>query len=146
MSVLRKSEVLGDHGVCFAGQVESFTDKEMTNKTRFWLDKNLFNAARQELVDRSIDFSSGTFVTVNGASGTAERGSFLKKKFNGICENMEGAAIARCCEMHALSMLEVRVISNMVEDRPGTPWRLEEACSRAGYIAALLVDRLKERL
>ncbi len=143
---LAESEVLGDHGVCYGGRVEAFADKEMTDKTRFRLDKNLFNAARQDLVDRSIDFSSGTFVTVNGASGTAERGTFLKNKFNGICENMEGAAIARCCEMYALSMLEVRVISNMVEDRPGAPWRLEEACSRAGYIAALLVDRLKEQL
>lgn len=143
---LAESEVLGDHGVCFAGRVESFADSEMTNKTKFMLDKNLLYAARQELLDRAIDFSSGTFVTVNGASGTAERGIFLKNKFNGICENMEGAAIARCCEMYSLPMLEVRVISNMVEDRPGAPWRLEEACSRAGSIAALLVDRLKERL
>ncbi len=143
---LAESEVLGDYGVCFADRVESFADQGMTEKTTFTLDKSMFNTARQELLDSVIVFSSGTFVTVNGASGTAERGIFLKKKFNGICENMEGAAIARSCEIHALPMLEVRVISNMVEDRPGAPWRLEEACSRAGSIAAMLVDRLKERL
>ncbi len=143
---LAESEVLGDYGVCFADRVDSFADREMTDNTRFTLDKNMLDTARQELLDRAIVFSCGVFVTVNGASGTAERGVFLRKKFNGICENMEGAAIARSCEMYALPMLEVRVISNKVEDRPGAPWRLEEACSRAGSIAAMLVDRLKERL
>ena len=143
---LAESEVLGDYGVCFTDRVEPLADQEMADKTMFRLDKKMFTTARQELLDRAIVFSSGAFVTVNGASGTAERGIFLQKKFNGICENMEGAAIARSCEMYALPMLEVRVISNMVEDRPGAPWRLEEACRRAGSIAAMLVDRLKECL
>ena len=144
---LAESEVLGDYGVCFADRVESFADKQTAGKAEFILDNDLIEVARQELFSKAIQFSSGTFVTVNGASGTAERGLFLKKKFNGICENMEGAAIARCCEMYSLPMLEVRVISNMVEDRPGSPWRLEEACSRSGHLAALLADRLtKERL
>ena len=89
---------------------------------------------------------SGPFVTVNGASGTAERGRFIKRRFKGICENMEGAAIARCCEMFALPMIEVRVVSNMVEDRPGEPWKLKEACSRSGYLASLIVHRLKDLL
>jgi len=143
---LAESEVLGDYGVCYGNQMEPFADRELTGKMQFRLDRDLLNCARQELIDNKLDFFTGPFVTVNGASGTAERGRYIKETFNGICENMEGAAIARCCEMFSLTMLEVRVVSNMVEDRPGEPWRLEEACSRSGYIASLIVDRLKDRL
>lgn len=143
---LAESEVLGDYGVCYGNQMEPFADRELTGKMHFTLDKDLLNDARQELIGNKLDFYTGPFVTVNGASGTAERGRFIKNKFNGICENMEGAAIARCCELFSLPMLEVRVVSNMVEDRPGEPWRLKEACSRSGYITSLIVDRLKNRL
>lgn len=142
---LAESEVLGDYGVCYGNQVKPFADPELTGKIQFTLDKDLLNYARQELNGNNLNFFTGPFVTVNGASGTAERGSFIKKTFNGICENMEGAAIARCCEMFSLPMLEVRVVSNMVEDRPGKAWRLKEACSRSGYIASLIVDRFKDR-
>ncbi len=141
-----ESEVLGDYGVCYGNRVESFADPKMAGKTKFMLDNDLLSAARQKLTDAAIDFSSGSFVTVNGASGTADRGRFLKKKFNAICENMEGAAIARCCALYSLPMLEMRVISNMVEDRPGVPWEIKDACRRSGHVAALIVNALKERL
>jgi futalosine hydrolase len=143
---IAESEALGDYGICYGDRVESFVDQDMAGKTKFMLDKDLLKAAREKLNDAAIDFSSGAFVTVNGASGTADRGRFLKKKFGAICENMEGAAIARCCAMYSLPMIEVRVISNMVEDRPGAPWKIKDACCRSGHIAALVVDGLKEKL
>lgn len=143
---LAESEVLGDFGVCYGNQIEPFADQELAGKMEFTLNNDLLDCARRELSDKKLDFFSGPFVTVNGASGTAERGRFIRRRFKGICENMEGAAIARCCEMFALPMIEVRVVSNMVEDRPGEPWKLKEACSRSGYIASLIVHRLKDLL
>ena len=143
---LAESEVLGDYGVCYGNEVEPFADQELAGKMEFTLSNDLLDCARRELSDKKLDFFSGPFVTVNGASGTAERGRFIKRRFKGICENMEGAAIARCCEMFALPMIEARVVSNMVEDRPGEPWKLKEACSRSGYIASLIVHRLKDLL
>ena len=143
---LAESEILGDYGVCYGNEVEPFTDQELAGKMEFTLSNDLLDCARRELSDKKLDFFSGPFVTVNSASGTAERGRFIKRRFQGICENMEGAAIARCCDMFSLPMAEVRVVSNMVEDRPGEPWKLKEACSRSGYIASLIVHRLKDLL
>lgn len=141
---LAESEILGDYGVCYGNQVEPFSRPDLTGKTKFMLSEALLNYARTELAERQLDVFTGAFVTVNGASGTAARGRFMKSRFNSICENMEGAAIARCCDMFSLPMVEVRVISNMVDDRPGAPWKLKEACSHSGYVASLIVEKLKE--
>lgn len=64
----------------------------------------------------------GKFVTVSTCSGTSLRGEELKKLFGGICENMEGAAIAHTALLYDTPCLEVRGISNMVEDRDISKW------------------------
>jgi futalosine hydrolase len=64
----------------------------------------------------------GKFVTVSTCSGTSIRGQELENRFNGICENMEGAAIAHTALLYDTPLLEVRGISNMVEDRDISKW------------------------
>lgn len=64
----------------------------------------------------------GKFVTVSTCSGTTMRGDELEKRFGGICENMEGAAIAHTSLLYDTPFLEVRGISNMVEDRDISKW------------------------
>ena len=55
---------------------------------------------------------------------------------------MEGAAAARVCQQFALPLLELRCISNLVEDRNLHNWRLREACVRCGEVAAAVVKGL----
>jgi futalosine hydrolase len=64
----------------------------------------------------------GKFITVSTCSGTTMRGDELEKRFGGICENMEGAAIAHTSLLYDTPFLEVRGISNMVEDRDISKW------------------------
>jgi futalosine hydrolase len=64
----------------------------------------------------------GKFITVSTCSGTSMRGNELEKRFGGICENMEGAAIAHTALLYDTPFLEVRGISNMVEDRDISKW------------------------
>jgi futalosine hydrolase len=42
----------------------------------------------------------------------------------GLCENMEGAAVAQVCARHGIPFGEVRGISNLVEDRDLSRWNL----------------------
>lgn len=77
---------------------------------------------------------SGTFVTVSTCSGTMKRAKELEKRFNAICENMEGAAIAHVCDIYGIPMVEIRGISNIVEERDTSKWNLKlaaENCQRA---------------
>jgi len=64
----------------------------------------------------------GKFVTISTCSGTSLRGDELEKRFGGICENMEGAAVAHAALLYDTPFLEVRGISNMVEDRDISKW------------------------
>jgi futalosine hydrolase len=63
----------------------------------------------------------GTFVTVSACSGTAKRGCELEKRFNALCENMEGAAVAHVGVLNGVGVAEIRGISNVIEDREGRP-------------------------
>jgi len=64
----------------------------------------------------------GKFITVSTCSGTSNRGDELHRRFGGICENMEGAAVAHVSLLYDTPCLEVRGISNMVEDRDISKW------------------------
>lgn len=69
----------------------------------------------------------GPFLTVSTCSGTAACGAELLRRFPGICENMEGAAVAQVALMYGVPLLEVRGISNLVEDRDLSRWNLKLA-------------------
>jgi futalosine hydrolase len=73
----------------------------------------------------------GPFLTVSTCSGSATQGAELLSRFPGICENMEGAALAQVALMYGVPLLEVRGISNMVEDRDLSRWDLKRAVTQA---------------
>jgi futalosine hydrolase len=98
----------------------------------FSLDKRLLRKALMILGERLV--SPGAFLTVSQITGTMKRASWLRKKYNAICENMEGAAVAQVSARYGIPMLEVRGISNMAEDRDLKKWDKQlasENCQRS---------------
>lgn len=140
---LAECEVLGDFGICYGERVEPFEQGEFPARSMFKLDPDLLQQARKVLAAEAIKAVAGTFVTVNSASARKVRGDYFAASYQAICENMEGAAVARVCELFNLPMLEVRAISNQVEDRPGGQWLIAEAADRAAQAAALLIQRFQ---
>jgi futalosine hydrolase len=104
----------------------------------FPLDEGWVAAARRALVQAGT-VNVGTFVTVQECSGTAVLGAERQRLFNGICENMEGAAAAHICRLYGVPLIEVRAISNQVEDRRRQNWDLPLACRRAQAAARVLL-------
>lgn len=74
---------------------------------------------------------AGRFVTVSTCSGTSARGEELAGRFGAICENMEGAAAAQVALMYGVECLEIRGVSNLVEDRDLSRWDIRLAVERA---------------
>lgn len=138
---LAEREVFGDLGVTFQDDIEYFPEG-LAGKTLFSLDNDLLKKSCKVLEANTIECFSGTFVTVNSVSGTASRGEFLRRRWDGLCENMEGGTAARLCNELNIPLVELRVISNYVEDRNVQNWQLHEACARAGKLGALLVKEL----
>jgi futalosine hydrolase len=138
---LATSEVFGDVGICFGDRLE-YLDERFTGRQVIALDAD-YRRRTGAMLDRwRQQYHSGTFVTVAGVSGTVERGRFLQEHWQALCENMEGAALARVCREQRVPMLELRVISNLVEDRNPALWRLVEAATLAGRTAAHIVLEL----
>ncbi|WP_417909632.1 futalosine hydrolase [Candidatus Electronema sp. PJ] len=139
---LAEQEVLGDLGLWLPERIERFAERGLEVKDRFVLDLRLRRVTEHALQQAGLVCQTGTFVTVNCASGTEARARILGQQFQGLCENMEGAAVARVCEAFGLPCVELRCISNMAGERDKQKWQLREACSRAGKAAAAAVSSL----
>jgi futalosine hydrolase len=140
---LASEEIYGDEGVCTPN---GFLDMEALDLplaqsngkyyfNRYCASQQLREKARalipQAIDSKDISLVEGPFVTVSTCSGTLAGGLELVRRTGGICENMEGAAVAQVCAMHQVPFLEIRGISNLVEDRDLTRWNLKEAAENA---------------
>jgi len=139
---LAEREVLGDFGLCLPEGISPLPE-ELTGRIAFQLDDRLLARAGEILSRNERSYHLGTFVTVSGTSGSRRRGEGLRQRWQGLCENMEGAAVARVCADYVLPLVEIRCISNLVEDYRPSGWRLSEACQRAADSAFLLLNELE---
>ncbi|MBI3378020.1 MAG: futalosine hydrolase [Nitrospirae bacterium] len=87
----------------------------------------------------STNIETDAFVTVSTVTGTGRRAREIEKRFNAICENMEGAAVAHVCAMYGIPMLEIRGISNIVEDRDRSKWDIKTAAENCQKIILALI-------
>ena len=115
---------------------------------RFPLEPNLVSQARDLVAGIAWDgpppeCRTGPFVTVQQCTGLASRGAELATRFSAICENMEGAAAAQVCTLYGVPFLEIRGISNRVEDRCAASWDLPLAARRAQQAARRVLEAIE---
>lgn len=135
---LATEEVAGDEGVLIR---EGFKDVEYIKTGKVAIFSTY--PASGPLVRRSLQLltshqgsgnhgiHAGTFVTLSTCTGTAERARELETRYHGLCENMEGAAVAQVAGLHGIPWIEVRGISNLVEDRDLRKWDIPRAAKAA---------------
>jgi futalosine hydrolase len=87
---------------------------------------------------------TGRFLTLAQVTGVAATGDELHRRFDALCESMEGAAAAHVCAIYGIPFLEVRGISNLVEDRNRESWRVQDAAAAAQHVVQRLLDRADE--
>ncbi len=141
---LAEQEVLGDFGICFNDRIEPFGREKMAVQDSFPFARPFLRRVEKIFIEKNISFKRGTFVTVNCVSATTARGDFLRRRHGALAENMEGAAIAAACREFGLPLLELRCISNMVEDRDTGGWRLFDACQKSALTASALAGTILE--
>ena len=98
----------------------------------FALDAARVERARTALAAAGYDVRTGPFVTVSCCSGTAALGEAMAARVPGaLCEGMEGAALAHVAAIYEVPFLELRAVSNLVEDRDMSRWRIRQAAEAA---------------
>ncbi len=95
------------------------------------LSRSALEKARQLAERQNLILHSGRCATVSTCSGTAERGAEPAGRWNVVAESMEGAAVAQVCLRGGVECLEIRGISNMVEERDLKKWELARAVEAA---------------
>jgi futalosine hydrolase len=98
--------------------------------------------ARASAIAGSLVTRTGPFLTLSIVTGVRMLGDELHERFGAICESMEGAAAAHVCAIHDVPFLEVRGISNLVEDRDREKWRIKEAADAAQAVVLRLIENL----
>jgi len=123
---LATSEYLGDLGVALSEEfipleqldLPQYPQLAPITQQSFPLDPDLLNRAQKILPDATC----GAFVTVNCCSGNPDLSMELQQRSGGICENMEGAAVAQVCAEFDIPLLELRGISNPTGTHDPQQW------------------------
>lgn len=82
----------------------------------------------------------GSFVTLSTCTGTRERARELETRYKALCENMEGAAAAHVAIAHNVPWIELRGISNIVEDRDFAKWDIPRAARAAQHAVVRMLE------
>jgi futalosine hydrolase len=112
---------------------------------RFPVASTLLDRARtlfeDPLIRSSPGFAVGPFVTVSTCSGSNRAAAILRQRTGGLCENMEGCAIAQLCYRYNVPFLELRGISNHAENRDLARWDLSGGAATAQQAVRALLGR-----
>jgi futalosine hydrolase len=106
----------------------------------FPLDADL--VARAASAAGTLVARTGKFMTLSQVTGVRAAGDALFERFGALCESMEGAAAAHVCAIYDVPFLEVRGVSNLVEDRDRSKWRLAEAAEAAQRAVMKILEQL----
>ncbi|MFA5353377.1 MAG: futalosine hydrolase, partial [Thermodesulfovibrionales bacterium] len=116
---LAEQEVHGDEGLLLG---ESFRGMDALGLPLVRVEgKEFYNRFPLSIPPALEAVRKGVFITVSSCTGTIKRGKEMEELFQGICENMEGAAVAQICTLSGIPCTEIRGISNLIEDRDGSP-------------------------
>lgn len=146
------SEIMGDEGVLTPQGWQSMVSIAiplMTHRGVRYFNEFPLSQARSEQAVRlaatlGIPLRRGKFVTVSTCSGTAARGDELAARFGAICESMEGAAVAQVAITYEIPCLEIRGVSNRVEDRDLSAWNIPVAAEAAQRFVLRYIDQMEE--
>ena len=142
---LASAEIYGDCGVTTDTGFVPLEGLNIPQESRFApifqqsydLDTPLLQRAARLLPEAQC----GTFVTVNNCSGSDDLSLQLQQQTGGICENMEGAAVAQVCAEFSCPLLEIRGISNPTGTRADHLWNIPLGIKVAQEAVLTLLQR-----
>ena len=106
------------------------------------LSKHAAEKAMQLADYYGVNLVRGRFITVSTCSGTRVRGQELARNIHGICENMEGAAVAQVCLRYGIDCLEIRGVSNHVDERDMKTWDIPRAVEAAQRFVLKYIEEI----
>lgn len=146
---IAEKEIYGDEGLIAKSEVRGKDEINFYTMDKIGLPlaiingDNYYNEFPMYLPEKLRGFKKkGNFVTLSVCTGILEKGMQIEKRFNAICENMEGAAIAHICALSGVQVAEIRGISNIIEDRTARSLNKSDILKAAENAQKIFLDTL----
>ena len=120
--------------------LELLPGRNLYNRIPF--DTHMTNWAYTRLSKKGFNVYKGRFITVSTITGTSEQAKKIRQKYRCLCESMEGAAVGHIALGFRIPALQIRGISNMVEQRRRHTWKIKEAALNCQKGVISLIDDL----
>lgn len=138
MGVAGAFDVLTELGSVFQVSEDSFADLGAEDHDRFITLPQMGLMQVDDWTQRATHHIDGlpyaTAITVNTVHGNSTSITALLARHPAQLESMEGAAFFAVCRHFALPAAQIRAVSNHVEPRGRTKWRLTAAIERLNEV------------
>jgi len=139
--VIIKEDVFGDYGVDDKGQFKSLSEINLLDTNNIFDGDKLINPwLNTDFFKISLPQVKG--VTLSTASGSKDALDKIVTRWNLDIETMEGAAVFYACRMLNVKFICLRAISNMVEPRDRSNWRINEAIENLNKEVRYIIENL----
>lgn len=111
----------------------------------FKADPELIELAKQIGEGMDLNVYCGKVVSGDQFIGSKEKKEYLYTTFNGMCAEMEGAAMAHVCELNDLPYLVIRSISDQADGEADITYEefKDIAAERAGVLLQGMLEAIK---
>lgn len=97
-------------------------------------------ALLQLVVDRLDSPVTGPVLTLSTVTGTRVRADALALRHGAVAEAMEGWGVLAAASPYGLPVLEIRTVSNLVDDRDTSAWDVKAALASLEKVGAALLE------
>lgn len=132
---------------------DQFADLGFEDKDKFYtvfekgfVAKDQFpfkNALLENPYEFNFDLKKVSSITVNTTHGCKKSTDLFKNKFNADIETMEGAAFFYVCLNEGVKFLQIRTISNYVEERNEANWNIPLAIKNLNNKLIEIINGIK---
>ncbi|MBK6700217.1 MAG: futalosine hydrolase [Saprospiraceae bacterium] len=110
------------------------------------MDGNRIPFSEGWILNKQTKYTTGldqcTGLTVNKVSGTQKSIDAIKNKYSADVESMEGATLFYACRMWDIPFISIRGISNYVQPRDKSSWKIPEAIEKMNERIIGMIGRL----
>jgi futalosine hydrolase len=125
--VMPVTDCFADLGIEDHEQFFTLWEAGLADPDGFPYSKGYLHASNRYVEKAAVGIRPVNGITVNTASGSAATIQKLIMKFNPDIETMESAAFFYLCIAESIPFMSVRAISNRVEPRNRSNWRIQHA-------------------